>query len=204
MKQKITAAIQDPQKSAKSFSKGLGVMIFILWFVALVVTAGGKEPQAYVSTPTDAYEPARGNKLSDAEMMCLTMNVYHEARGEDYNGRVSVAYATINRLMDPKYPKTMCEVVYEKRWKTDYFGNGEYVAQFSWTLDGRPDDMDDLKAAFASFKAAKDAWNGHARNPIGTMKHYYNPAKVQKIQLWMKNPKDFIVVGNHKFIEPRS
>ena len=204
MKQTIINAAQNPKTSAKSVSRIFTVLIFVLWFIALTFATGGKQPQAFVSSPVDVYEPQKGNKLSDQEMLCLVMNVYHEARGEDYNGRVSVAYATINRLMDPKYPKTMCEVVYEKRWKTDYFGNGEYVAQFSWTLDGRPDDMDDLKAAFASFNAAKDAWNGHARNPIGTMKHYYNPAKVQKIQLWMKNPKDFIVVGNHKFIEPRS
>ena len=46
--------------------------------------------------------------------------IYYEARGESERGKLAVALATLNRVDSPRYPKTVCEVVYQKN-------------QFSWT-----------------------------------------------------------------------
>lgn len=51
---------------------------------------------------------------------CLTRNVYHEARGEPFQGKVAVALVTLNRVDHPQYPDDVCAVVYQKH-------------QFSWT-----------------------------------------------------------------------
>lgn len=59
-------------------------------------------------------------QAEDREFDCLTRNVYYEARGEPFRGKVAVALVTLNRVDNPKYPKTICGVVYQKN-------------QFSWT-----------------------------------------------------------------------
>lgn len=59
-------------------------------------------------------------KALDAEFDCLVRNVYFEARGEPEKGKLAVALVTLNRVDNPKYPKSICGVVYQKN-------------QFSWT-----------------------------------------------------------------------
>lgn len=54
------------------------------------------------------------------EILCLATNVYHEARGESFKGKLAVAVVTINRTRSPDYPDTICGVVYQRD-------------QFSWT-----------------------------------------------------------------------
>ena len=55
------------------------------------------------------------------ETQCLIDNVFHEARGESLKGQIMVASVTLSRVDDPRWPNTICEVVYQHR-------------QFSWTL----------------------------------------------------------------------
>ena len=45
------------------------------------------------------------------ELMCLSMIMFGEARGEPDIGKVAVAYTAINRKADPKYPKNICAVM---------------------------------------------------------------------------------------------
>ena len=61
---------------------------------------------------------------------CLARNVYYEARGESLAGQYAVAEVTMNRKAAPLFPKTVCEVVYQKNW--DPLRN-RYVGAFSWT-----------------------------------------------------------------------
>lgn len=63
-------------------------------------------------------------------LACLARNVYFEARGEPPAGQYAVAEVTMNRVASPYYPKTVCGVVYEKRWDTIRNRN---VGAFSWT-----------------------------------------------------------------------
>lgn len=56
----------------------------------------------------------------DQETQCLAKNVYHEARGEPWQGKMAVAIVTINRTNHWQFPNTICKVVYQP-------------GQFSWT-----------------------------------------------------------------------
>ena len=72
------------------------------------------------------------------DLACLARNVYHEARGEPFAGQVAVAEVTLNRVASPRFPDTICDVVYEKRFDSR---RNRLVGAFSWTeLDdlGRP------------------------------------------------------------------
>ena len=61
-------------------------------------------------------------KAVDKEFDCLAKNVYYESRGEPTKGKLAVALVTLNRVEDPRFPKSICSVVYQKN-------------QFSWTRD---------------------------------------------------------------------
>lgn len=70
-----------------------------------------------ISTPSAHNLAARG---ISQETQCLAKNIYHEARGESFKGKLAVALVTINRTKLDGYPATLCGVVYQK-------------GQFSWT-----------------------------------------------------------------------
>ena len=66
--------------------------------------------------------------ILESALLCLSLNIYHESRGESSVSQYAVANVTMNRA---KTPSNVCRVVMEKR-------------QFSWTtslvvkLDGKP------------------------------------------------------------------
>jgi spore germination cell wall hydrolase CwlJ-like protein len=59
-------------------------------------------------------------KQADTETQCLARNIYHEARGEPWHGKMAVAITTINRAKHWRFPNTICKVVYQP-------------GQFQWT-----------------------------------------------------------------------
>jgi N-acetylmuramoyl-L-alanine amidase len=78
---------------------------------------------AYGFTTVQAQRGAAAAKVRDfhaSSLDCLARNVYHEARGEPLVGQYAVAEVTMNRKGALGYPKTVCEVVYQRE-------------AFSWT-----------------------------------------------------------------------
>lgn len=80
---------------------------------------------------------------TDEDMLCMALNLYHEARNELDAGLYAVADVTQNRVNDPRWPNTVCGVVYEAKMYTAASGK-QYPqrnrCQFSWYCDGRSDD----------------------------------------------------------------
>lgn len=70
------------------------------------------------------------------EIECLAKNIYFEASQEEIKGQIAVGLVTINRVLDRRFPNTVCDVVWQKRRNKK---TGKYIAQFSWTWDGKPD-----------------------------------------------------------------
>ncbi|WP_404400648.1 cell wall hydrolase [Pelagibacterium halotolerans] len=85
----------------------------------------------YVAT---SFVPTEERKAQvSAERHCLAQAVYHESRGEPEEGQWAVASVILNRVESPRYPDTVCGVVFQ---------NAELRnrCQFSFACDGRPDD----------------------------------------------------------------
>lgn len=70
------------------------------------------------------------NRVERRELTCLALNVYYEARGEPLEGMYAVAEVTMNRVASHRYPRTVCEVVYDRKWDRL---RKRYVSAFSWT-----------------------------------------------------------------------
>lgn len=56
------------------------------------------------------------------QIQCMAKNIYYEAASEPFEGKLAVAQVTMNRTQSPQFPKTVCDVVYQK-------------GQFSWVTE---------------------------------------------------------------------
>jgi len=80
-------------------------------------------------TFSDMREIARVDEITKS-LDCLALNIYKEAGYEPFEGKVAVAQVTMNRVEDPRFPDSVCDVVYQKNAFT-----ARVVCQFSWYCD---------------------------------------------------------------------
>jgi spore germination cell wall hydrolase CwlJ-like protein len=119
------------------------------------------------------------------QINCLAENIYFEARGESNLGQRAVAWVTLNRVKDPNFPNTICEVVWED-------------GQFSWTQDGKSDAITDQIAWVDALTTAWLVYNTQDRqfDPTdgATMFHatYVKPK-------WRKEYDQTSRIDNHVF-----
>jgi spore germination cell wall hydrolase CwlJ-like protein len=69
-----------------------------------------------------------GSVFSAKEQKCLAEGIYFEARGEPEKGQAAVAQVILNRVRNPKFPNTICGVVYQN---VSWFNR----CQFSFACD---------------------------------------------------------------------
>lgn len=79
-----------------------------------------------ISFTLDDLGPFKGQ---DKQLDCLARAVYYEARSEDPVGQMAVAEVVMNRVHDPRFPKSICEVVYQGQYRNT-------GCQFTFTCDG--------------------------------------------------------------------
>ena len=78
----------------------------------------------------------------NGERFCLAQNIYFESANQSFAGRLAVANVVMNRVEDPQFPNSVCEVVYQAEWEENWKGNMLPVknrCQFSWFCDGKSD-----------------------------------------------------------------
>lgn len=88
------------------------------------------------------------------DLDCLALNIYREAGHESFEGKVGVAQVTLNRVADPKFPNTVCGVVYEKN-----VVYSKVICQFSWYCDANHRNRKINEEAYAdSYAVAKKVY----------------------------------------------
>lgn len=131
---------------------------------------------SFPSKPAQSVATLPAFNYSVKDIKCLALNIYHEARGESVLGQLAVAQVTINRTRDPRWPNTICEVVYQR-------------AQFSWTLFPQ-------KSVKAPEHIAMIAlFSNHVLKNFRAT-HYHNYTVNPK---WNKKMKYRVIIGNHIF-----
>lgn len=90
-------------------------------------------------------------KARSSDLHALACNIDKEAGIEDFKGKYAVGLVTMNRVMNPRFPNTIPDVVYEIRRSPT---NGRRVAQFSWVLDSRTKMVENKRSWEDSWKVA--------------------------------------------------
>ena len=69
-------------------------------------------------------------EMRERQLGCLAKNIYHEAGGEPFEGKIAVAQVTMNRVESGKFPEDVCKTIFQKNVFYE-----KVVCQFSWTCD---------------------------------------------------------------------
>ena len=145
----------------------------------------------------------------NAEVECLAMNIYHEARSERTAGMWAVADVTINRVKSISYPNTVCEVVYQgpvyESWKTRNTPDPDDAVyfpvknrcQFSWYCDGKAETINDkkawIKAQYIAYQMLyADRYRGITEGATHYHANYVKPS-------WARKMTFIGTIGVHKF-----
>ena len=129
------------------------------------------------------------------EVKCLADNIYFEAKNETYEGQLAVAQVTLNRVEHPQYPKTVCGVVWQQNKDKR---TGRKVAQFSWTLDGRPDVPKSKDVYQQAYSVAEDALlYGTKSDAVGEEALFYHAVYVKP--RWARKMNRVARIGQHIF-----
>lgn len=119
-----------------------------------------------------------GRLVSKEDVEILTRVIHGEARGENFEGQVAVGAVVLNRLKDPRFPKTIRAVVYQ---------SGAFTAVDDKQIQLDPNDQ--------SHKAAEAALSG--QDPTKGALFYFNPRLAT--DNWIKSRSVVKRIGNHTF-----
>lgn len=101
-----------------------------------------------------------------------------EARGEPYIGQVAVGAVILNRVQDPRFPKSIAGVIYQP---------GAFTAVSDGQINLPPVD--------SARRAAIDALNGW--DPTYGSVYYFNPSTATSAWIWTRN--QILTIGKHIF-----
>jgi spore germination cell wall hydrolase CwlJ-like protein len=148
----------------------------------LVFVVGGLVLAANLVFAERDAQAARVRDFHATSLQCLARNVYYEARGESMAGQYAVAEVTMNRKASLGYPKTVCEVVYQKD-------------AFSWTA------MKNLDAPSGeswqrALTVAQDVYYGRRTMELQGATHYHATSVKPD---WSEERERIARIGRHVF-----
>ena len=157
-------------KAALAFAGFFGVVVGALVFVFTLVS-GQREADS-----------DRVREFHARSLDCLARNVYYEARGESLLGQYAVAEVTMNRRASRFYPKTVCEVVFQRE-------------AFSWTSLRNLEEPDG-PAWKRAVRVAEDVYYQRRPATMHGVTHYH-ATYVQPD--WSKERQQVARIGKHVF-----
>ena len=123
----------------------------------------------------------QAKSYDSAQMHCLALVGYHEAKGESDRGMIAVMQVTMNRVKSEKFANTICGVVYSPN-------------QYSWSKHNPP--IKEPKQYERAKRLAYEVVNG---------KHHDISGKALFFNSLHKRPKGTgctVRIGGHSFYKP--
>lgn len=130
--------------------------------------------------------------MMEVILLCLSLNVYFEARDQSVAGQVAVAQVTMNRVSSPNFPDDVCGVVYHARKP------GLNRCQFSWYCDGRSDRVINLAAWDQAMLVASAVLAGSGHVEMTDVTHYH---AIYVSPWWVPEMKLVATIGDHIFYQ---
>jgi spore germination cell wall hydrolase CwlJ-like protein len=128
--------------------------------------------------------------LASAERECLARAIYFEARGEPLSGQVAVAQVVLNRVHNPRYPDSICGVVYQNDHR-------RHACQFSFACDGIADAASEQQAWERAKKISDEVVAGQAQVKTAAAATHYHATYVSPY--WAPSMQRLIKIGAHVF-----
>ena len=136
------------------------------------------------------YLKQRMLKMISAALMCIALNVYHEARSEPMVGQYAVAHVVLNRVQHDRWPDDACSVVQQG------YNKGKNRCQFSWYCDGKSDTAHEEIAWARALIVADNVLSGKIPDPTKGATHYH---ALYVKPYWSAMLDITVTYGSHKF-----
>ena len=78
--------------------------------------------------------------ILETALMCMAVNLYHEAGNQSMIGQMAVGQVVLNRVADDRFPNTVCEVVKQAVTYKNSNKPVRWKCQFTWYFDGKKDE----------------------------------------------------------------
>ena len=78
--------------------------------------------------------------ILETALMCMAVNLYHEAGNQSMIGQMAVGQVVLNRVADDRFPNTVCEVVKQAVTYKNSNKPVRWKCQFTWYCDGKKDE----------------------------------------------------------------
>ncbi len=134
--------------------------------------------------------------IFESALLCLALNIYHEARDQSHKGMVAVAEVTMNRAGGQQ--KQVCEVVF-KPYQFSWANSLTTVSPKQRAKNAKrfvPKDETSWQRAKA---IAHKVLKGQHKPVVRDATHYFNPDKVVQRPRWADRMQRVARVGNHLF-----
>tara|TARA_B100000902_G_scaffold398989_1_gene467836 strand:+ start:1070 stop:1633 length:564 start_codon:yes stop_codon:yes gene_type:complete len=135
----------------------------------------------------------------NGDAVCLAKNIYFEAGNQPLAGKVAVAQVVINRMEHASYPKDICGVVYQAKWRENWRGEQvpvRHQCQFSWFCDGKSDEPLDTDTFFESYTIAQDVIMGKYPDITEGATHYHS---IMVDPYWNDSLNETVQITDHIF-----
>lgn len=137
----------------------------------------------------------------EKQIECLADNIYHEAKGESFKGKVAVAFVTLNRTMSSFFPDNVCSVVKQKN---------ERGCQFSWYCQSNKKAKSQKKLLTKETEPVYNESRKVAEYVYYNHKHINDPTKGATFYhadyvspSWRMSFKQTTKIGKHIFYKPK-
>lgn len=177
--------------SVKTLHKLFGLLFVIVIVNTITNYKFGSIKELVLDKPKSLVSVENVDRVLD----CLAMNVYAEAGGESFEGKVAVAQVTLNRARHPKFPNDICQVVTQKNVIM-----GKVICQFSWYCERSAIRKPNNPAYTESYMVAKKVLLEGFKLDSLTDALYFHAVYVKP--QW---PHEKIIqIGNHIFYRQRT
>ena len=127
-------------------------------------------------------------------LMCMAMNIYHEARNESTVGQMAVAQVVMNRVEDDRFPDDVGAVVTQGiHWESI---PAKIRCQFSWYCDGLSDQPRNAKAFERSQEIAARVLEGWTGPSCDGAAHYDGDSVMPN---WAHHHTRIVKIDSHIF-----
>ena len=136
--------------------------------------------------------------ILETALMCMALNMYHEAKNQSMLGQIAVGQVVMNRVEDNRFPDNVCDVVTEA---VTYKGTNKPVlhkCQFSWWCDGQKDEPDfDSKELWKALEYASIVFSGTIMLDVTEGATHYHATYVRPS--WAKTKTKTTRIDRHIF-----
>jgi len=131
--------------------------------------------------------------MINAALMCMTLAIYYESRDQPLIGQLGVATVVLERVNDPAYPNTECEVINQGPLNGGPTFNR---CQFSFMCDGKKEVMRNQTAALIALGVALLSYTGVGVMVTHHATHYHEKTILPWWALSMTRTAD---IADHYF-----